>query len=202
MALQTIKSRNVGFDILSVVKIKFARDGQAISSPPASVVSASNMPDLSTATALWQSLGKGSNFQVTKDEKTVEVEVCADDGRIVKHKDFMLLGMSFSFLLGEMSPEAYELLFGVAGQIDDGKPAEIGASGAGTIEGWISLGLSRAQSREDKITPITAHGRLHLKTNPQGQSDYAKPEFEFIIDLGNSLNTITALGVQSLNAAI
>lgn len=195
--IPTIKTRVVQHDVLAIVDIKLARDGVTVDNKTTSSI---NMPDPDTAAEAWLSLGRGSNFVPVPEEKALTVEEFADDGTPTSHKDYLPMGLSFKFLCSQMSPEAYELMLGIEGPIDDNKPLPIAARGSNTIEGWITLSLLRAQDKSAKVGPIQAHGRLRLSTQPQAQIDYAKPEFEFILDVGNPLNTATMANIQALNA--
>lgn len=191
----SIATRVVQHDMLAIVGIKFSRDGVVVDGKPTNSV---NLPDVDTVPLAWPALGRASNFSAAQEEKAITVEEFAEDGTPVTHKDWIPMGLTFKFLLSEMPPEAYELMFGVAGPIDNAKSTQIAARGSNSIDGWISLSLLRGQDKTDKVSPVVAHGKLHLVTQPQAQVDYAKPEFEFIVDRGNPLNTATFVGIQTI----
>lgn len=192
-----IISRTVTHDVMTGAAIKLVRDGAVVDGVTVSNVS---YPDPEQAPEAWVGLGFGGSFDLTPDEKVIETEQVLDDGRIAKHKESLLLGMTLNFQTVQMSPEAYELMTGANGPLKDGEETQLAARSSNMIEGWIVINVMRSQDQAAKLKPIIAHGKLHLKTPPKGgTSDYAKPEWEFIVDMAaGALNTITPANIQQL----
>lgn len=204
MAEPTIKpqiiSRVVTHDVMTGAAVKLVRDGTVVDGV---TVSNASYPDPDQVPEAWVSLGFGGGFDLTPDEKVIETEQVLDDGRIAKHKESLLLGMTLNFQSTQMSPEAYELMTGAKGPLDDGKETQLAARSSNMIEGWLIINVMRSQDQAAKLKPIIAHGKLHLKTPPKGgTSDYAKPEWEFIVDMAaGELNTVTPANIQQLKQA-
>lgn len=204
MAEPTIKpqiiSRVVTHDVMTGAAVKLVRDGTVVDGV---TVSNASYPDPDQVPEAWVSLGFGGGFDLTPDEKVIETEQVLDDGRIAKHKESLLLGMTLNFQSTQMSPEAYELMTGAKGPLDDGKETQLAARSSNMIEGWLIINVMRSQDQAAKLKPIIAHGKLHLKTPPKGgTSDYTKPEWEFIVDMAaGELNTITPANIQQLKQA-
>lgn len=204
MAEPTIKpqiiSRVVTHDVMTGAAVKLVRDGTVVDGV---TVSNASYPDPDQVPEAWVSLGFGGGFDLTPDEKVIETEQVLDDGRIAKQKESLLLGMTLNFQSTQMSPEAYELMTGAKGPLEDGKETQLAARSSNMIEGWLLINVMRSQDQTAKLKPIIAHGKLHLKTPPKGgTSDYAKPEWEFIVDMAaGELNTITPANIQQLKQA-
>lgn len=196
-----IISRTVTHDVMTGAAIKLVRDGTVVDDIP---VSNASYPDPEQVPEAWVSLGFGGSFDLTPDEKVIETEQVLDDGRIAKHKESLLLGMTLNFQSVQMSPEAYELMTGAKGPLEDGKETQLAARSSNMIEGWLIINVMRSQDQAAKLKPIIAHGKLHLKTPPKGgTSDYAKPEWEFIVDMAaGELNTVTPANIQQLKQAV
>lgn len=194
-----IISRTVTHDVMTGAAVKLVRDGTVVDG---ATVSNASYPDPETAPEAWVGLGLGGGFDLTPDEKVIETEQVLDDGRIAKHKESLLLGMTINFQTVQMSPEAYELMTGAKGPLEDGKETQLAARSGNMIDGWLIINVMRSQDQAAKLKPIIAHGKLHLKTPPKGgTSDYAKPEWEFIVDMAaGALNTITPANIQQLSA--
>lgn len=196
-----IISRIVTHDVMTGAAVKLVRDGTVVDGV---TVSNASYPDPDQVPEAWVSLGFGGGFDLTPDEKVIETEQVLDDGRIAKHKESLLLGMTLNFQSTQMSPEAYELMTGAKGPLDDGKETQLAARSSNMIEGWLIINVMRSQDQAAKLKPIIAHGKLHLKTPPKGgTSDYAKPEWEFIVDMAaGELNTVTPANIQQLKQAV
>lgn len=193
----TILTRTVSHDVMTGAAIRLVRDGTSVDDVP---VSRTSYPDPEQTPEAWVHLGFGGSFDLTPDEKTIETEQILDDGRLAKHKEILLLGMTLNFQTVQMSPEAYELMTGAKGPLADGVETQLAARSSNMITGWMIINVMRSQDQSAKIQPIIAHGSLHLKTPPKGgTSDYAKPEWEFIVDmLAGVMNTLTPANIQTL----
>lgn len=193
----SIKSRVITHDVMTGAAVRLVRDGTVVDDV---AVSGMNYPDPEQVPEVWVSLGFGGSFDLTPDEKVIEVEQVLDDGRIAKHKESLLLGMTLNFQSVQMSPEAYELMTGAKGPLKDGVETQLAARSSNMIEGWLMIHVIRSQDQAAKLKPIIAHGKLRLKTPPKGgTSDYAKPEWEFVVDMAaGELNTITPVNIQQL----
>lgn len=191
----TITKRTMRHDILGPSKILFARAGTIVDT---NTVSASFHPDPETAEEAWADMGEPGNFQPTLNGQDITVKKCLRDGTWTDYKEDIISDMTLSFAGTQMTPEAYELMFGLKGRIDDSKPQQLAARGSLSIQGWLLVEVKRTQDGTDVIQQLIAWGRLKIKTAPNMQMDFAKPEFDFIVELGNPMSTLTPANIQTL----
>lgn len=193
-----ITARVVSHDVLGPSSIAFCPASLTVDGAK---VSATSRPDYATAPEAWHDIGRGSNFQPAAEEKMIEIEECQQNGAWMKHKESMLQSFSFTFTTSQTSPEALQLAFGLGSPIKDGEEMPLANAGSNCIEGWLRIVIKRSQDGTDKVQELYGYGRLKLKTAPSFTSDFIKPEFEFLVDPGVEMATITFANVQAIAAS-
>lgn len=186
--------RSVAHEVLTLSHIAFC---PATTTVDGVAVSATSLPDYDTTPEAWRDIGRASNMTPNKESKALEVIEGTPTGAWMKHRESINQSFSLSWAASMLSPEALQLAFGIASPIEDGKAMQLAAAGSNGIEGWLRISIKKAQDGTDKIKELYAWGRLTLKTAPTIQDDYVKPEFEFFVDPGVLLSTVTFEGVQT-----
>ena len=186
--------RAVDHDVLTLSHVSFCAASTTVDGV---AVSATSLPDYADAAEAWRDIGRASNMTPNKESKTLEVIEGTPTGAWMKHKESINQSFSLSWVSSMLSPEALQLAFGIAGPIEDDKPMQLAAAGSNGIEGWLRIEVKKSQDGTDKIKELYAWGRLTLKTAPTIQDDFVKPEFEFFVDPGVLLATVTFAGVQA-----
>lgn len=191
-------ARTVSYDVLSPSSTKFSPAYLVVDEEQ---VSETSLPDIDEAPEAWFDISPISNLVPTMDNKECSVTVATPNGGWKKQTIVLNEGLSLDFEGARMTPEAWQLSFGVNDPLNDGEESTLNNGTLAGIEGWLSLGVKRAQDGADKIEALYAWGLLTMKTPGSITDDFSKPQYSFKVYPNVELATITPANIQVITTA-
>ena len=163
------------------------------SSATTTPVSDSFVPDAPTSLAepgVWTPLGKLKDFKVQTDYKSADVEGVDDSGGYVTTELKLATKQKLQFQTNDITPEAFELTFGIKGPIASGAEKALFENKSGGIEIWAAIDLTDAYRSETGLATILVRGVLSLQNPLEAKSDPAQADYEINVK-ANPLATFT-----------
>lgn len=146
----------------------------------------------------WLTLGKIKTDTSERQKKTATVEGVNDAG-FYEMRDLSIAQQSkLKFTTQEVTPEAIQLAFGVAGCLEDDQEAAPFSS-SGNIRCWVYGELRNSGNNAEKLAHFCVMGDLSLTNSPNFASDPVTCEFELSIK-NSPLATFTSLALAKLAA--
>lgn len=122
-----------------------------------------------------------------------------NDAGFYEMRDLSIAQQSkLKFTTQEVTPEAIQLAFGVAGELEDNQEA-VPFSSSGNIRCWVYGELRNSGNNAEKLAEICVMGDLSLTNSPNFASDPVTCEFELSIK-NSPLATFTSLALAKLAA--
>lgn len=138
----------------------------------------------------WTPLGKLRSFKVQTDYKTADVEGVDDTGAYKTTELKLATKRKLQFATNDITPEAFELTFGLKGAITSGAAKQLFESGNDSIEVWAYVDLTDAYRSETGLASFPVRGTLSLQNPLEAKSDPAQADYELSVK-PNSLNEFT-----------
>lgn len=184
---------------LWIVRLGTEVTSGAGSSATTTAVSDSFVPDAPTSLAepgVWTPLGKLKEFKVQTDYKSADVEGVDDSGSYKVTELKLATKRKIQFQTNDITPEAFELTFGLKGALTSGAEKELFESGSDSIEVWAAIDLTDAYRSETGLATILVRGSLSLQNPLEAKSDPAQADYEINVK-ANSLATFTEGAIVS-----
>lgn len=126
----------------------------------------------------WQPLGKIRTAKPQTDYKTADVEGVDDTGayKVTEMKQAQKRKLQFS--TNDVTPEAFQMTFGLTAAIVDGEEQAVFASGNDSLEVWACYELTDAYRAQTGIARILVRGTLSLQNPLEAKSDPAQADYE------------------------
>lgn len=183
-------------------RVWMARIGSPADESGTNTISDTVLPELPESYAdpgAWTCLGKIRTAKPQTDYKTADVEGVDDTGAYKVTELKLATKRKLQFSTNDITPEAFEMTFGLASPITSGGEQAVFASGNDSIECWIVLELTDAYRTETNLARITLRGKLSLQNPLEAKSDPAQADYELSVQpnalatfLENSLVAETA----------
>lgn len=142
----------------------------------------------------WISLGKIRTAKPQTDYKTADVEGVDDSGAYKVTELKMAQKHKLLFATNDITPEAFEMTFGLTAPIEDGVEQTVFASGSDSIEVWMCFEFTDAYRTQTGIARILVRGVLSLQNPLEAKSDPAEAAYELSIQ-PNPLATFVSEGL-------
>ncbi|MFI3243073.1 MAG: hypothetical protein R3Y56_02325 [Akkermansia sp.] len=191
-------TRTVSHDVLAPSLSKFS---PAFLTVDGGQVSETMLPDIATASEAWFDIAPISNLVPKLDNKECSVLVATANGGWKKLKVVLNEGMSFEFEGTKMSPEAWQLSYGINEPLNDNEESTLNDGTLAGLEGWLTLGIKRSQDGVDKIKELYAYGLLTMTTPGSITDDFSKPKYTFNVYPNVALATLTPANIQVIATA-
>lgn len=165
-------------------RIWICRIGTTTGSEPANTVSDSVLPELPESYATpgdWVSLGKIKTWQPQTEFKTADAEGVDDTGAYKVTELKLATKRKMQFTTNDITPEAWELTFGLKEQISSGGKQSVFASGNDTIEVWLVVEITDAYRTETNLARAVVRGKLSLQNPLDAKSDPAEAQYELSV---------------------
>lgn len=129
----------------------------------------------------WVSLGKIRTLKPQTDYKTADVEGVDDTGAYKTTELKLATKRKLQFSTNDITPEAFELTFGLSGKITSGGEQALFASGSDSIEVWCYVDLTDAYRTETGLATLCMRGKLSLQNPLEAKSDPAQADYELSV---------------------
>ena len=156
-------------------------------------------PDSYANPGVWTCLGKIRTAKPQTDYKTADVEGVDDTGAYKVTELKLATKRKLQFSTNDITPEAFQLTFGLTQPISDGGEQAVFASGNDSIECWLVLELTDAYRTETNLARITLRGKLSLQNPLEAKSDPAQADYELSVQ-PNALATFLETNLVSEEA--
>lgn len=165
-------------------RVWMVRLGSPADGSSANRVSDTVLPELPESYAtpgVWTSLGKIRTAKPQTDYKTADVEGVDDSGAYKVTELKLATKRKLQFSTNDITPEAFELTFGLTQAISGAGEQAVFASGSDSIECWLVLELTDAYRTETNLARITLRGKLSLQNPLEAKSDPAQADYELSV---------------------
>lgn len=139
----------------------------------------------------WISLGKIRTAKPQTDYKTADVEGVDDTGGYKITELKLATKRKIPFTTNDITPEAFQMTFGLTSAIVDGEEQAVFASGNDSLEVWAVFEFTDAYRAETGLARILVRGVLSLQNPLEAKSDPAEAAYELSIK-PNPLATFVA----------
>lgn len=174
------------------------RIGQTITgNDPTNKVNDTTLPELPESYANpgdWICLGKIRTAKPQTDYKTADVEGVDDTGAYKVTELKLATKHKLLFATNDITPEAFEMTFGLTAPIEDGVEQAVFASGSDSLEVWAVFEFTDAYRAETGLARILVRGVLSLQNPLEAKSDPAEAAYELSIQ-PNPLATFVSDGL-------
>jgi len=143
----------------------------------------------------WLSLGKIRTAKTQTDYKSADVEGVADTGAYAITELKLARKRKIQFSTNDITPEAWQLTYGLLSAPKDGESQMPFASGNDTIEGWLCMELTDAYRAETGLARLLLRVKLSLQNPLEAKSDPAQADFEASV----VHNALASFECQNLN---
>ena len=126
----------------------------------------------------WVSLGKIREAKVQTDYKTSDVEGVGDLGIFTITEMKLAQKRKVQFSTNDITPEAYQMTFGLLETPEDGKTQTVFASGNDTLEGWLAMELTDAYRSKTGLARFVVRAKLTMQNPLEAKSDPALASYE------------------------
>lgn len=174
------------------------RIGQTITgNDPTNKVNDTTLPELPESYANpgdWICLGKIRTAKPQTDYKTADVEGVDDTGAYKVTELKLATKRKLQFATNDITPEAFQMTFGLTSAIEDGEEQAVFASGSDSLEVWAVFEFTDAYRAETGLARILVRGVLSLQNPLEAKSDPAEAAYELSIQ-PNPLATFVSDGL-------
>ena len=129
----------------------------------------------------WQPLGKIRTAKPQTDYKTADVEGADDTGAYKVTEMKLAQKRKLQFTTNDITPEAFQMTFGLTAAIVDGEEQAVFASGNDSLEVWACYELTDAYRTQTGIARILVRGTLSLQNPLEAKSDPAQADYELSV---------------------
>ena len=129
----------------------------------------------------WQPLGKIRTAKPQTDYKTADVEGADDTGAYKVTELKLAQKRKLQFTTNDITPEAFQMTFGLTSAIVDGEEQAVFASGNDSLEVWACYELTDAYRTQTGIARILVRGTLSLQNPLEAKSDPAQADYELSV---------------------
>ena len=129
----------------------------------------------------WTCLGKIRTAKPQTDYKTADVEGVDDTGAYKVTELKLATKHKLLFATNDITPEAFEMTFGLTAPIEDGVEQAVFASGSDSIEVWMCFEFTDAYRTQTGLARIVVRGKLSLQNPLEAKSDPAEAAYELSI---------------------
>ena len=129
----------------------------------------------------WQPLGKIRTAKPQTDYKTADVEGVDDTGAYKVTEMKLAQKRKLQFTTNDVTPEAFQMTFGLTAAIVDGEEQAVFASGNDSLEVWACYELTDAYRAQTGIARILVRGTLSLQNPLEAKSDPALADYELSV---------------------
>lgn len=147
-------------------------------------------PESLAEPGVWTPLGKLKEFKVQTDYKTSDLEGVDDSGGYDITELKLATKQKLQFQTNDITPEAFELTFGLKGPLTSGAEKAMFENKRGGIEVWAAIDLTDAYRSETGLATLLVRGVLSLQNPLEAKSDPAQADYEINVK-ANSLSTFT-----------
>lgn len=139
----------------------------------------------------WICLGKIRTAKPQTDYKTADVEGVDDTGAYKVTELKLATKRKLQFTTNDITPEAFQMTFGLTAPIVDGEEQAVFASGSDSLEVWAVYELTDAYRTQTGIARALVRGVLSLQNPLEAKSDPAEAAYELSI-VPNALSTFVS----------
>lgn len=129
----------------------------------------------------WLTLGKVRTAKPQTDYKTADVEGVDDTGAYKVTEMKLAQKRKLQFSTNDITPEAFQMTFGLTSAIVDGEEQAVFASGNDSLEVWACYELTDAYRTQTGIARILVRGVLSLQNPLEAKSDPAQADYELSV---------------------
>ena len=129
----------------------------------------------------WIPLGKIRTAKPQTDYKTADVEGVDDTGAYKVTEMKLAQKRKLQFSTNDITPEAFQMTFGLTSAIVDGEEQAVFASGNDSLEVWACYELTDAYRTQTGIARILVRGVLSLQNPLEAKSDPAQADYELSV---------------------
>ncbi|MDO5472691.1 MAG: hypothetical protein Q4F35_05075 [Akkermansia sp.] len=129
----------------------------------------------------WIALGKVRTAKPQTDYKTADVEGVDDTGAYKVTELKMAQKRKLQFSTNDITPEAFQMTFGLTSAIVDGEEQSVFASGNDSLEVWACYEMTDAYRTQTGIARILVRGVLSLQNPLEAKSDLAQADYELSV---------------------
>lgn len=188
------KTKRISNEMILGARVWFARIGVTVTGDGGNTVSDTFMPEPPESYANpgdWGLLGKIRTSKVQTDYKTADVEGVDDTGAYKITELKLATKRKIQFSTNDITPEAWQMTFGLLEEIEDGVEQQVFASGNDTIEGWMCLEFTDAYRARLGLARIFLRVKLTLQNPLEAKSDPAQADYEAAV-VPNALATFSS----------
>lgn len=129
----------------------------------------------------WQPLGKIRTAKPQTDYKQADVEGVDDTGAYKVTEMKLAQKRKLQFTTNDVTPEAFQMTFGLTSAIVEGEEQAVFASGNDSLEVWACYELTDAYRTQTGIARILVRGTLSLQNPLEAKSDPAQADYELSV---------------------
>ncbi len=129
----------------------------------------------------WIALGKVRTAKPQTDYKTADVEGVDDTGAYKVTEMKLAQKRKLQFSTNDITPEAFQMTFGLTSAIVDGEEQSVFASGNDSLEVWACYEMTDAYRTQTGIARILVRGVLSLQNPLEAKSDPAQADYELSV---------------------
>lgn len=129
----------------------------------------------------WIALGKVRTAKPQTDYKTADVEGVDDTGAYKVTEMKLAQKRKLQFSTNDITPEAFQMTFGLTSAIVDGEEQAVFASGNDSLEVWACYEMTDAYRAQTGIARILVRGTLSLQNPLEAKSDPAQADYELSV---------------------
>lgn len=129
----------------------------------------------------WIALGKVRSAKPQTDYKTADVEGVDDTGAYKVTEMKLAQKRKLQFSTNDITPEAFQMTFGLTAAIVDGEEQAVFASGNDSLEVWACYEMTDAYRTQTGIARILVRGVLGLQNPLEAKSDPAQADYELSV---------------------
>ena len=140
---------------------------------------------------VWLPLGKIRTAKPQTDYKSADVEGVDDTGAYKVTELKLATKRKLQFSTNDITPEAFQMTYGLLNELTDGEEQAVFASGSDSIDVWMCFELTDAYRTETGLARMFLRGKLSLQNPLEAKSDPAQADYELSIQ-PNALNVFVA----------
>ena len=129
----------------------------------------------------WVTQGKIRTAKPQTDYKTADVEGVDDTGAYKITELKLATKRKLQFSTNDITPEAFQMTFGLLNELSEGVEQAVFASGSDSIEVWMCFELTDAYRTETGLARMFLRGSLSLQNPLEAKSDPAQADYELSI---------------------
>ena len=129
----------------------------------------------------WLTLGKVRTAKPQTDYKTADVEGVDDTGAYKVTEMKLAQKRKLQFSTNDITPEAFQMTFGLTSAIVDGEEQAVFASGNDSLDVRACYELTDAYRTQTGIARILVRGVLSLQNPLEAKSDPAQADYELSV---------------------